>query len=401
MPASLITVRLALPEIKPLDGFASYTTLLTGNHPFRSHEPLFFIADDMKKGPDLGNLFSDVPPKHGALTLELGLVLQDVLPDVDDLSECVLNVRDANGVVRVLCLSNRMSRFHFFDADKAWHCLTPRTVAFSGSAQLRRGNGPFVPAGEELLHTVAAMRFEITGSTAEEAFEANIRSSADSFLTCINVALEAARASRTGFRPVGRSVVWETAPPLYALVSNGNVTSRTLIGLHGARAVLRPAPLVDDDAKSFRGHAAGTEVLTDVDRLLGEAISCWESGEYEFAFLQAVIAAEVETSRIVRAECLKRGISKARLDDTRRELTYSWALNIALPLVFDEPARPSQELIAAMNFARQRRNGLMHEAEFSMTRDEVHSLIQHTKDYIEAIRRAASAAPTSTALKPS
>ena len=401
MSDQLIAVALSLPEIKPQPGFARHTSLLTASHACRSHVPLMFMASGMKKGADLGTLFADVAPKQGKLTLELGVVLPNVLPDVDNLSECTLKVRALSQIDRDLCLSNRMSRFHFFESEEPWQCLMPRTSNSLSCAKVRRGKGKFVPAIEEVLPTVAAMRFEIAGETAEEAFQANIRASVDDLLACVNVILEAARATSSDYRPISRLLSWDSVASVYALVSNGDRAHIQPVALNGGWLAMRPGTLRDREAVRFRDFGAGTLQLTDVDRLLGEARSSWQTGEYEFAFLQAVIAAEIETRRTVRAECQRRGVSKAKLDDNRRDLTYSWALNIGLPLAFDEPVRPPVDLLAEMNSARRRRNALMHEAAFVMTRDEVRSLIERTREFVSALRTAAAAAGTPAASRPS
>jgi hypothetical protein len=90
----------------------------------------------------------------------------------------------------------------------------------------------------------------------------------------------------------------------------------------------------------------------------------------------------------VRAESIRRGVSKNKLDDNRKEMTYSWALNIGLALCFSPAQRPRDGLIAAMNAARSKRNDLMHEAAFNMTRDELGQLITDTKEYVSALKAA-------------
>jgi hypothetical protein len=120
--------------------------------------------------------------------------------------------------------------------------------------------------------------------------------------------------------------------------------------------------------------------------LLGEARSSWEDGEYEFAFLQAVIAAEIATMRAIRDVCKLRGVSQAKLNDLRREMTYSLGLNIHLQLCFEGDAGPSKDLIQAMNQARSLRNDLMHEGIFKLDRLAVNKLLGETREYVKALR---------------
>ncbi len=175
---------------------------------------------------------------------------------------------------------------------------------------------------------------------------------------------------------------------VYVLMAGDSSAHFTPLTLHGARTSLNPGDVSGDAAARFRAIASGASPLTDVDRLIGEAQSSTAAGENEFAFLQAVIAAEIANARAVRNECLRRGVSKNRFDANRKEMTYSWALNVGLALCFPEMARNSEPLITAMNDARRRRNDLMHEAAFSMTDQELHKLLIDTKAFIAALKAA-------------
>jgi hypothetical protein len=174
----------------------------------------------------------------------------------------------------------------------------------------------------------------------------------------------------------------------YVLISGDGNARGARLALNGARISLNAETFEGERAAQFRAIAGGSTLLGDVDRLIGEARSSWEDGEYEFAFLQAVIAAEIATARAVRAECIKRGVSKNKLDDARKEMTYSWALNIGLPLCFPAAVRPNATLVAAMNAARSKLNDLMHEALFNMTREQLGQLLTDTKEYVKALKAA-------------
>jgi hypothetical protein len=385
---SVVCVQLSMPAVQPLPGFSDHTDLLSSVHRvcrFPTHTVLCFLDPAMTKGPGVGGVFNDVPPLGGEWTLEVAVELPDLLPSIGGKSEAVVDARDMDGATRKLCLSNRLSRFHYLDGQTAYHVLLPRTQEWHGAVQVKGAGGVSLTAEEEQLRTVAAMRFQVKGETAETAFEASIKTCLETLFDCINAVLRATCECGPGFAPMSRSVRRESTSSAYILMCGAGKSTGARLALNGRRISLHPPELQGEQAVRFRAIADGSLLLSDVDRLIGAAWSSREAGEYEFALLQAVIAAEIATSRAVRAECLRRGVS------TRKEMTYSWALNNGLPLCFPPTARPRAELISAMNTARAKRNELMHNAVFKIThstRAELGQLVAETKEYVDALEAA-------------
>jgi Protein of unknown function (DUF2934) len=386
----VINIELAKAPIEPLLGFDKDTSLLSSAHRFRTHTVLGFCAPDIQKGPDVAGIFNSVQSLDGKWVLEIAVELSDLLPAIDGKSEAVLTAVDRSGIKRQLCLSNRMSRFHYEDRQIPYHALLPRTQTWHGSVQVRGESGVMLVAAEEQLRTMVSMRFQVEGDTTEHAFESSIKRCLQSFFDCINTTLDATRHSGNSFTPITRSVTSDSMSSAYVLMSgSGNPQGAKLV-LSGLRVFLYPVEIRDDQAARLRAIVDGSVILSDVDRLIGYAKSSWQDGDYEFAFLQAVIAAEIATTRAIRAECVRRGVSKNKLDDNRKEMTYSWALNLGLPLCFEPQRRPSDALVSAMNAARSKRNDLMHEATFNMARNELRQLIDDTREYVIALRGAKS-----------
>ena len=387
----VIFISLFVPAVVPLPEFDKYTSLLSSSKRFKTHVVLAFCAPEVSKSPSVSGVFNEVPPLNGEWTLEVAVELPDLLPSIDGKSEAVVTAVDAKGAPKQLCLSNRISRFHYQDGDIAYHVVAPRTAPWHGAAEVPGESGTTLIAAEEQLRTVSAMRFQVKGDTAEHAFESSIRGCLETMFTCVNAVLHATRECRVGFTPTTRSLRWDGVVSVYVLMSGDGKPRGARLALNGARIALNPETFEGDRAAQFRAISDGSTPLSDVDRLIGEARSSWGDGEYEFAFLQAVIAAEIATARAVRAECVRRDVSKNKLDDSRKDLTYSWALNIGLPLCFPTPNRPSSKLLAAMNVARSKRNDLMHEAKFDMTREQLSQLLTDTNDYVKALKSAEAA----------
>jgi hypothetical protein len=245
-------------------------------------------------------------------------------------------------------------------------------------------------AVEEQLHTFAALKAWIDGPSAEAAFESSVKRILGNLAGGINKILLASRESCQSLLPLERRIAVDTIPFVYVLIigkDGAREGARLVVDLR--RASLLAEDLVGDRASRFRSIANGSEIVDDVDRLLGEARSSLLDGELEFSFLQCVIAAEMATTRFVRNECIRRGISKKKLDDLKREMTYSWALNVGLHLCMDPPQAIDAGLVSRMNQARSVRNELMHEASFEMTAGDVRQLVEDTKQYLEVLRRFA------------
>lgn len=383
----VIFIKLAMPEVRPLADFEGDTSLLTATHRFKSLTVLGFCAPDMVKGPGVSGVFNDVPRLEHGWVLELGIELLDLLPAFDGLSEAIVPVRFGARDLR-LCLSNRMSRLHFADDIESHQVLFPRDAPWHGTARVLFDGKEF-PAAEEQLRTMAAMQFRVDGPTAEFAFESSVKACIDTFIESINVTLRAFRACRTSCPLITRALRRDSVGVLYVLMIGDGKHGGARLAQDAGRVMLMHEELDKEQTKRFYGVVSGAQELSDVDQILGEARSSFEGGEYEFAFLQAVIAAEMATARTVRRACLARGVSKSKLDDNRREMSYSWALNIGLPLCLTPEQLPEADLIASMNAARTKRNRLMHEGVFELTREDLRSLLQRTVEYVNSLEMAA------------
>ncbi|WP_425614443.1 hypothetical protein NA78x_004311 [Anatilimnocola sp. NA78] len=381
----VVYVELELSEVIPLDGFSAFTDLLSTPHQFRSHVALCFCAEGMTKAEDVAGIFNEVQPLNDEWTLEIAVELPDLLPCIDGKSEATVDAADAKGMLHRVCLSNRISRFHFVSNNEPYHAIVPRTRQWHGKIRVGKNEEQMEVASEEQLKTVAAMRFTIRGNSTEHALESSISSCLQTMFECINSLILAVRTCRVAFSPISRTISWGTTPSAYILISGNGPPSGAILALNGAR-ISRNNPMLDaSQSDRFRQIANGSTQVSDIDRLIGEAYSSWEYGEYEFAFLQVVIAAEMATARAVRAECIQRGVSKTKLDHNRKEMTYSWALNIGLPLCISHGALPEKRLIDAMNAARSKRNDLMHEGIFQLTREALGQLISDTKEFVAAL----------------
>lgn len=378
----ILNIQLLTQEIAPQPGFAESTLLLSSQVAFKSHQILALVAPGVAKHESVSGLFNDVPHSEDGWILELAAELPSLLPALNGLSECVIEVNAAPGNIKKLCLSNRMSRLHYSDGGEAWHALIPRTAPWHGSIDIKNPAGKELHAAEEQLGTFASMRFTIKGANAESALEAEIEKCAGALIAAINSVLVAFRDTASTSSHIPRSVGWNSLPPLYMHLQGKGAGRFARLSLTTWRAALTVETIADAKLDKFRDIVSGKTTITDVERFVGYARSSWQSGEYEFAFLQAVIAAEIQTTRIIYLQCKANGISETKLDEHKSDLTYSLGLDICLKLGFPQELLPPAELINAMTEARRKRNSLMHSALFDWDRDKIFRLIEDTARYV-------------------
>ena len=106
----------------------------------------------------------------------------------------------------------------------------------------------------------------------------------------------------------------------------------------------------------------------------------------EYVLLLSVIAAEVATQRFVHKRLLGSSVSKNKLDEFEKDLTYSLMLNVVLISVTPENMKPDKELLGKMNRARSLRNGYMHNGELPDDPKEIMDLYEHTKKFVKYLR---------------
>jgi len=356
---------------------------------------LAILAPDVQKDASISGVFNEVQPIDGKWFLEVGIELPDLLPAIDGKSEAILTVQGMNGQSRELCLSNRISRFHFEQDGEPWHVLVPRTAPSHGSAEVipDKKSAARLHAIEEQLRTMAALRLPVEGETAELAFEGSARQCVEELLHCVNKTLQALRQCGAPYSPAFRAVRWDGLGRVYVLMCGKNEPGGGQLAPNAKRVGLNPAVLEGERGILLRDIASGATELDDLDRLLSGARSSLHDGDYEFAFLESVIAAEIATQRCIHRACGDCGVSNKKLKNHNREMTYSWALNVGLPMALHRKCRPSSNLIGCMDRARTKRNDLMHQGEFDMTGDELSELLGKTEEFIRFLKQPGT--PTS------
>jgi hypothetical protein len=380
-------VELATPDVPGEPHLNDYSWMLSGASSYFDLRGYFFLAPHLKKDASLGTLFENVRPKNSdQFQLELGVVLPDLFPNLEGRPEYVVSIAH-EGTTRELAFSNVMARLRFTRDEHLLHALIPRRAL----PKVRAGEVDFIPkeASVELLRTFSTCRFDIQGTTAEEALEEKCD-------TCMHDMIE--RLNRLlkimPFVDLAEGRVYSVAysranlPPFYFILKGDSEENlgHGWISPHVGRTMLNPPNLPSEQVALLTAYLGGTKNVDDVQAFLHAARTFLDGGVNEYVLLLSVIAAEVATQRFVEKRLLSSSVSKTKLVEAEKDLTYSLVLNIVLFAVTPDGRKPDKELVGKMNRARSLRNDYMHEGKLPMDQRELVDLFENTKRFVQYLR---------------
>src|SRR5262249_30416963 len=274
----------------------------------------FFLAPHLKKDASLGSFFENVRPKDGdKFQLELGVVLPDLFPNLEGHPEYVVPVAH-EGTTRELAFSNVMARLRFTRDEHLLHALIPRQAL----PKVRAGEVDFIPkeASVELLRTFSTCRFDIQGTTAEEALEEQCDACIHDMIERLNrflkimpfVDFAEGRVYSIAYSPAN-------LPPFYFILKGDSEENlgHGWISPHVGRTMLNPPDLPSEQVALLTAYLGGTKNVDDVQALLHAARTFLDGGVNEYVLLLSVIAAEVATQRFVEKRLLATSVSKTKL----------------------------------------------------------------------------------------
>lgn len=346
-----------------------------------------FLAPGITKDPSLGNLFEKVESQEGnRFDLELGVALPDLFPNLNGQADFTLSV--ANGVsVQELCFSNTMARLRYTSNGELRHALICR----QGLPMVASGEIDFIPkdASIEYLRTFATTRFEIIGSTAEEAFETYCESCIHDLIDRLNRCLKALPFVDSSPGRV-HSTAYSTAslPSFYFMIEGkaGGETGHGWISPHFGRSMMKPPDLTAEQSQLLSDYVSGVKAVDDIDALLHSAQTFLDGGVLDYVLLLSVIAAESATQRCVQGLLSANGVSTAKIEESKKDLTYSMMLNLLLVSLVTVENKPDKDLLGKMNRARSLRNAYMHNGQLPKDKNEIVELFEHTKLYVNYLR---------------
>lgn len=365
--------------------------LLSAVSTFADHQVLAFFEDGDGSISNLGNHFSRVHPKpDGTFDLELGVVLPDWLPNIeDDCPEYCLDVGAGDGNIYEICVSNQMGRMSYVVEGQQHHIVFPRHKLWRAYA----ADFAKIPidAPEVATRSVATARFSIAGVDAREALGKHVKRCQETLIECLNkLATSVVALTRAKFPTLLAPVYDEATFDAFYLLLRGDradlVTNwRVVSSLR--QGMRRPSTKFDADTTSrMRMALRGAGKIDDLTRIIHMARCYTEGGIFEFALLQLVIAAEVATVRFV-----------AQMSNTVNSASntkFAKLLKTEVPKLCPQGMKPDTALIGRIDVARDRRNKVMHQAVFAASRaylrtlhDDVQAYVEHLNGVLEHVGR--------------
>ena len=387
MRSPITYVKLVTADVPGEPLLNDHSWSMSGASSYYDLQGYFFLAPNLKKDSSLGTLFEKVLPKDGSqFQLELGVVLPDLFPNLDGQPEFSVSV-SAGHSSRDLCFSNVMARLRFVKDDHLLHALVSRRVL----PKVRAGEVEFIPkdASVELLLTFSASRYDITGSTAEEALETHCEKCIHDMIERLNHCLKA-----MPFVDLAPGRVYSTAYsranlPSFYFILKGESESELghgWISTHAGRSMVNPPNLPPEQSALLREYLSGAKTVDDIESILHSAQTFLDGGVTEYVLLLSVIAAEVATQRYVHNRLRGSGVSKGKLEESEKNLNYSMMLNVVLVALAPENRKPDKDLLGKMNRARSLRNGYMHNGDLPHDPKEIVDLLENTKKFVKYLR---------------
>lgn len=379
----ILGIRLAVPALNDLSALADDSWLLGCGTLHDDYTILAFANPNDRKDASLGRIFRVLRPSaEGKLQLELAVVLQDLLPNLSGQSEYHLDVNDAGEQHRIF-VSNVMAKIGYKNEEGSFHVLAPRVAAFD----LIGADVSPIPANAhpEIQKTMVACRFSMTGEDAEDALSSSLEPLMDLFIRLVNRFITAQIMLSDKIHVVTTPIYERDSFDYMYLAMEGKQAGVICTGRIAAnlgKGILNPANLSSQTAEALRPYLSDG-VLPDLAiSFLRSARSHLQAGLRSYALLQVVIAAEIATTRYVHAKLLSLGVSRSKLRDSERDITFSQMLNIHIPALSAGGKAPSGALLGKMNRARELRNQMMHEGSVQLQKTEVHELYDAASEYI-------------------
>jgi hypothetical protein len=177
-------------------------------------------------------------------------------------------------------------------------------------------------------------------------------------------------------------------PPFYFILKEDSEENlgHGWISPHVGKTMLNPSNLPFEQVALLTAYLGGRKNVDDVQAFLYAARTFLDGGVNEYVLLLSAIAAEVATQRFVEKRLLASSVSKTKLLEAEKDLTYSLVLNIVLFAVTPENRKPDKELVGKMNRARSLRNDYMHEGKLPTDQKELVDLFKNTKRFVQYLR---------------
>lgn len=348
------------------------------------------LSPNIKKDESLGHLWHAVKPNGKGYTFELATELQYYLPNLNSNPEFIINIGGND-----LFICNRMVRAftgqgYPMDTELKYFLTHQLALSSIKVSETVPGLHP-IP-----IKTFISRKFICTAKTAEEAITTNFIVWREELIGNISLLVDAFRSAdpQKSKHLLPHSAI--SSFPVFWLVicgANSKLACEQFAGEVGL-AALRPLQNIDDKSvKRIQNILKDKDPIPPYEASMGLANTFNHYGYCNLSLIHLCTACETLLSTKLRRFLQVRGISKSHLDKYFDDITFSNLLNLHLPTICElSKLNDYQQIIGKLNWARQRRNEIVHlgEPQSEVSSRAINEAIEAANVLIEYLNSDAS-----------
>jgi hypothetical protein len=319
------------------------------------------LADEAKKDASLGHIWENIKPEGDKYFFEIATELPYYLPDLDGKTEYIIKLRDSE-----LIVCNRMVRA--FCGEGLPHDANLKYIL------VHRKGLPSVTGQTAGIHplplkTVIIRKYVCISSSAEEAIERHFIPWREDLLSQISHLVDVFRMiDPIRVRHLLPYAALSAFPVFWVAVlgANNQIGCQQFTGDVGAIAHRTVHNVTGEQYGRFMEFLTNDNPIPQYEMGISLAITFLHYRYYELALIQVCTACETFLSKVLRDHLLIRGLSNKHLKNFFEDISFSHLLNLHLPNIRDlTKFEDYQQVIGHLNWARQRRNEIVHEGRSS------------------------------------
>lgn len=349
-----------------------------------------FVPNETMLAPEIENIFSDISPnKDGDFTVELGAELLELYPNFDNCSEYTLFVKNKSEIIQKIYCSNSMARISYFENNENIFVNFSQSNNYEDIKEFYKFPDS---ASIEPLKTFLTWQFKIQGTNVPEVFRDYLENRIEEFIYLINeyCTFINLQLSEKGELPLVISSYSRYLIPYFHFIIMGkdqNNVSAGRIATHpkGTAYVTNNFDKVETDKLIELFDKSNEVKLWDLFFISGKSLLL--SGQLKSSILALFTCCEIILSMYVHNSLISLGVSKNKLKDNEKNLTFSQMLNVQLIALTPYHSKPNETLVSKINDLRKVRNELVHTGKFELKDSDVNDYLTHVYEFKEFIKR--------------
>lgn len=354
-----ISIQLATDE-PPLEaGMENWSEFLKFAHRLNLGRVIGNAEAGLYANSKQGELWADLKPQDGVYTFELATELPFYLPTMKGKHEYLVNVGE---VELFVCL--RMVRVFFGKGLPQESGLAYRLMHRLGLPGLieegKHGELHPIP-----IKTFISRRFDCKSTSAQEAIQENFLGWRSEIIFQIDHLINAMRATSSEaakFLTPQPSLAFYPIFWLRAAGADDKTRCEQFMGGFEFGTFTPQSNIKPEDVEKLNGFLKIPEAISSGDHALALARTFCNFGHYELAIVQLCVACEITLSQKYWSFLKGRGVSNSKLNENKKEITFSQLLNVHLFAMRDPSTlADSERILGTINWARKMRNEVVHE----------------------------------------